>query len=126
MNGNKVAIVLQAGSEGHEGMARALHGLLYAKELAEHDIPVRLVFDGAGTEWAAQLHRSDGTAPGRLVDLSRDLKERGVVYEVCDFCSGAFGVHDELKAAEAPFSAKYLEHPSIASFVEEDYQVWIL
>ena len=37
-----------------------LHSLLYSKELHERGHDVRLVFDGAGTEWAARLHQPDG------------------------------------------------------------------
>ena len=46
----KIAIILQAGAEGHEGMGRLLHSPLYSKELHERGHDVRLVFDGAGTE----------------------------------------------------------------------------
>ncbi len=51
----KYAIILQAGKESHEGMARAAHAFLYAKELKEHGHDVVLIFDGAGTEWAEEL-----------------------------------------------------------------------
>lgn len=37
-----------------ETMARAVHAFLYARELKEHGHEVRLVFDGAGAEWADQ------------------------------------------------------------------------
>jgi hypothetical protein len=46
----KFAIILQAGKETHEGMARAVHALLYAAELKETGYEVVLIFDGAGTE----------------------------------------------------------------------------
>ncbi len=32
----KYLVILQAGKESHEGMARAVHALLYSKELKEH------------------------------------------------------------------------------------------
>ena len=40
----KFAIVLQAGKETHEGMARAVHALLYAAELKEKGYEVVLTF----------------------------------------------------------------------------------
>ena len=42
----KCLIILQAGKESHEGMARAVHDLFYSKELKEHGHKAALVFDG--------------------------------------------------------------------------------
>ncbi|MEX2159705.1 MAG: DsrE family protein [Dehalococcoidia bacterium] len=122
----KIAIVLQAGSDGHEGLARAFHSLVYAKELREHGADVRLIFDGAGTEWLAQFHRSDSEQVRGLGLLFEQLKGQGVVYEVCDYCAGAFGVKEDLKAQNEPLVAEYMDHPSIAGLVNDGYQIWIL
>jgi len=40
----KFAIILQAGKESHEGRSRALHALLYSKELREQGYEVVLKF----------------------------------------------------------------------------------
>lgn len=40
---------LQADTGSHEGLARALHALLYAEELLQGGYSVVLIFDGAGT-----------------------------------------------------------------------------
>ena len=61
LTSQKYLIILQAGTESHEGMARAVHALLYATELKEAGYEVALVFDGAGTEWANGS--SKGTFP---------------------------------------------------------------
>lgn len=123
----KIAIILQAGVEGHEGMARLLHSLLYSKELHERGNDVRLVFDGAGTEWAARLHQPGGDEQiQRLAGLFAELKDGGVAYEICDYCSGAFGVKEQLQSNGAPLAAQYMDHPSVASLVEEGYRIWIL
>ncbi len=124
--GARIAIVLQAGIESHEGMARALHSLLYAKELTERGSTVRLVFDGAGTAWLAEWHKGGTPAAQRMSVLFEQLKGLGAAYEVCDFCSGAFGVKDELKGHDEPLVAQYMDHPSLASLVDDGYQVWIL
>lgn len=123
---NKVAIVLHAGTESHEGLARALHSLLYTKELSEHGVDVQLIFDGAGTEWIARFGAPDTPQAERLAALFGVLKEQGVTYEVCDFCSGAFGVQEELRSHGEPLTGKYMDHPSIASLVTDGYQVWVL
>ncbi len=51
---SKVAIILQAGPGSHESDARMFHSLVYSKELHERHHDVRLIFDGASTEWLAK------------------------------------------------------------------------
>jgi DsrE/DsrF-like family len=121
----KILIVLQAGVETHEGRARALHSVLYATELAEAGAVVRLVFDGAGTGWLARW-TGDGKPPSRAAQLFDTLRERGVAYEVCDYCAGAFEVREELMAAGEPLTGGYMDHPSIVAHVADGFAVWIL
>ena len=124
-NDTRVLIVLQAGAETHEGQARALHALLYARELREAGATVRLVFDGAGTEWLARL-RDPEQASGRLAELFRELTAAGLTYEVCDYCSGAFHVRDKLVAAGELLTVAYMDHPSVVSHVRDGFTVWII
>jgi hypothetical protein len=120
----KVAVILQAGTETHEGLARALHALLYTRELRERGGDARIVFDGAGTGWLARFRNPDDDSTKRLAALFQGLKDDGLVYEVCDFCSGAFQVREQL--TDEPMSGKYMDHPSIADLVDEGYHIWIL
>ncbi len=122
----KIAIVLQAGSDTHEGMARALHALIYAKELTEAGVETRLIFDGAGSEWAAKLLAPESPQEKGLAAMLSGITGQGVVYEICDYCSGAFHVKDKLQAANAPLSGQYMNHPSIASLVLDGFQILIL
>lgn len=121
----KILIILQAGTESHEGRARALHSVLYASELAEAGATVRLVFDGAGTGWLARWRREDGP-PSRAAALFAELKAGGLAYEVCDYCAGAFDVRDELTEQGEALTGAYMDHPSIASHVADGFHVWIL
>lgn len=125
MNG-KMAIILQAGTETHEGIARALHSLLYSKELREHGAEVRLIFDGAGTGWLAEFHKAETPQAKGLGKLFDELKQLGMVYEVCDYCSGAFGVRDELREQGEALAGEYMDHPSIATLVDGGYQLLVL
>lgn len=122
---SKIAIILQAGAETHEGLARALHSILYARELRENGASVRLVFDGAGSEWAAKLHAPESPPEKRLSALFNELTKAGVVYEVCDYCSGAFHGKDILKEAGAPLSNQYMDHPSIAALGATGIRSWL-
>lgn len=121
----KILIVLQAGTESHEGRARALHSVLYATELAEAGATVRLVFDGAGTGWLARWTSQEGAA-SRASSLFRDLRARGLSYEVCDYCAGAFDVKDDLLEAGEALAGSYMDHPSLATHVADGFSVWIL
>jgi len=123
----KIAIVLQAGTEGgHEALARAFHAVLYARELFERGHEVRLVFDGAGTTWLASFHQAEAGPQRGIGDLFLRLRGEGLTYAVCDYCSGAFGVRETLAEKGEPLVSQYLDHPSIAELVEQGFQVWVL
>ncbi len=123
---SKVAIILQAGRGTHEGLARAFHSLIYAKELKEHGAEVRLVFDGAGTEWPSYFRTERTMEAKGLGGLLDGLKADGLVYEICDYCSASFGVKEALEEQGEPLSAQYMDHPSIAALVAEDYRILVL
>jgi len=120
----KFAIVLQAGKESHEGMARAFHAFLYAKEFSEKGYEVVLIFDGAGTEWVEELSDPDSASP--LKSTYDDFRENGLLQVICDYCAASFNVKGELIKRNITLSSEYLGHPSIAHWVEEGYRLIIL
>lgn len=120
----KYLVILQAGRESHEGMARAVHAFLYARELKEHGHEVRLVFDGAGTEWAEEL--SNPASESKIKPMYNEFKKQGISETICDFCAGAFGVKEKLQGREFPLTAGYEGHPSIAQWADQGYQILIL
>ena len=116
-------IILQAGTESHEGLARALHALMYSAELVETGHKVVLIFDGAGTEWARALRDPEH----RLHARYQKLAGLGVVEEICDYCAGAFGVKGELIGFGAvPLVGSYRGHPRIAQWLDAGYTVIVL
>lgn len=118
----KYAVILQAGKESHEGMARALHALLYSKELKEKGHDVVLIFDGAGTEWAEAL--MDGKS--KLSPVFQQVQKLDIVQVVCDYCSGAFKVKGSLQKKGAHFEGDYNGHPSVAKWADQGYQLVVL
>lgn len=122
--GKKFAIILQAGKETHEGMARAVHALLYATELKEKGYEVVLIFDGAGTEWAEEL--SNPASESKLLPMYNNFKKAGTEEIICDFCALAFGVKDKIKNRKANFASEYQGHPSLEKWVRKGYQLLIL
>ena len=120
---SKFLIILQADTDRHEGLARALHALLYAKELKEGGYPVTLVFDGAGTGWAQALR----DPKNKLHAKYAELKKLGVVEEICDFCAGAFKVKKGLKQmSDATLVGEFEGHPSLKKWVDQGYQIVVL
>jgi len=120
----KYLIILQAGKESHEGMARAVHALLYSKELKEHGHDVLLVFDGAGTEWVEEWTNSE--SQNKLKPMYEELRKTGITQVICDFCANAFQVKENLKTQGQTLTSEYQGHPSIAKWVDQGYQLVVL
>ena len=117
------AIILQAGTESHEGLARTVHALMYSKELAESGYEVVLIFDGAGTTWARELRKKDNKLHSQYTEIAR----MGITEEICDFCAGAFKVKEALAGdKDAALIAAYNGHPSIVKWIEKGYRIIVL
>ncbi|MEX2515149.1 MAG: DsrE family protein [Candidatus Paceibacterota bacterium] len=122
MNKNdKILIVLMADTSTHENQGRALHALLFAKQAHEAGSDVKLIFDGGGVEWAKQLPEHE-----KLSDLYQELKEEDIIGGACEFCSGAFGVKDELELADANLLDEADGHPNIGKRVANGWTPIIL
>lgn len=121
----KYLIILQAGKETHEGTARAVHAFLYARELNEHGHDVKLIFDGAGTEWIEEV--TDPASESKVKPVYEEFRRLGgVEVLICDFCAGAFGVKEDLRERDLPLVAEYAGHPSIAKWAGQGYEILIL
>jgi hypothetical protein len=113
----KAAIVILAGTEGHENSGRLVNGLEAAKEFAQHDgDEVELIFDGAGTQWIPELEDEDHD----YHELYQAVREDA---SACDFCAGAFGVGDAVADAGVVRLDDHDGHPSIRSLVDDDYEI---
>ncbi len=112
----KVAIVVLAGTETHEGLGRVVNALEAAKELKEGNDDVRIVFDGAGTAWVPELAKKEHKAHG----LYAAVGDR--IAGACA-CAGAFGVKDAVVAQRVQLAGEYEGHPSVRRLVHDGYQV---
>lgn len=122
----KFAILLQAGPGTHESHACMFHSMVYSRELHEAGHEVRLIFDGAATEWLAKWgDPQDADGPG-MGGFFTQLKEAGVAYAVCDFCANIFKVREQLKSTNEPLASEYLGHPSIADLASRGYQLIVI
>ena len=113
----KAAVIILAGTEGHENAGYLVNGLETAKELAETEgDELELIFDGAGTEWIPELEDEDSDYH-ELYQAVRDDTS------VCDFCAGAFGVEDAVADSGLVTLDDHDGHPSVRSLVADDYEI---
>ncbi|WP_243089599.1 hypothetical protein [Thermus neutrinimicus] len=111
----KVAVLVLAGTETHEGLGRLVNALMLAQELKEAGDEVRLLFDGAGTQGLAALAVPSHKAHKLL------LAVRDRIQGACAYCARAFGAREALEAAGFPFLGDYRDHPSLRGLLEEGY-----
>jgi hypothetical protein len=113
----KAAIILFADTDRPEGMGRVANALTSAREFKEADDEVRVIFDGAGVKWVAELADEGHKYHGLLEEV------RDVVAGACVYCSRAYGVTEEVEAAGVPFLDEFRGHPSIRALVANGHQI---
>ena len=123
-NTGKYLIILQSGMETKEGSSRALHALLYAKELKEHHHDVVLIFDGAGVEWVYEW--ANANSKNKLTPLFQEVRKSAVTWVLCDTCATAFEVRKDLGVRDVPLVSEYEGHPSIAQWADQGYEIIVL
>jgi hypothetical protein len=113
----KAAVIILAGTDGHENLGRLANGLEAAKEFAETPgDDVELIFDGAGTQWIPELEDEDSD----YHELYQAVKDDT---SACDYCSGAFGVEDAVADSGVDILDDHDGHPSVRSLVDDDYEI---
>jgi hypothetical protein len=113
----KAALVVLADTESRDGLGRVVNAMITAKELKESGDEVALLFDGAGTRWVAALSEGEH----RYHSLFEDVRDR--IVGACAYCARAFGVRDEVEAAEIALLDDFEEHPSLRSYLADGYHV---
>lgn len=113
----KAAIFVLAEPGSSESIGRLVNALEAGKEFAETaDDEVEIVFDGAATQWIAELEDEDHD----YYELYRAVRNEIVV---CDYCVSAYGVDDAVDASGVTRLDEYEGHPSVRSFVADGYEV---
>ncbi|WP_435348156.1 DsrE family protein [Haloarchaeobius sp. HRN-SO-5] len=110
------AVIILAGTDGHANLGRLVNGLETAREFAESDDEVELIFDGAGTQWVPELEDEESDQH----ELYLAVRDHA---SACDFCSGAFGVEDAVDDSDVVRLDDHDGHPSVRSLVNEGYEV---
>ena len=109
---SKTAIVLfsdpKAGSE--EALGRLFNALFLTYDLQERGEEVALIFQGAGTRWAAEVSKADHPAG----PLFRAVQAK--VAGVCGGCADVFGTAEEAKATGLPMG-RDLQIPGVGGVI---------
>lgn len=113
----KAAVIVLADTERHADLARVTNALETVKEFQEAGDDVRLIFDGAGTQWPVKLQQDDHP----LHELYQAVE--GSVAGVCSFCAGAFDVAEAVEDIDLTTLDTFDGHPSIRDLVADDYTV---
>ncbi len=121
----KVAIVFDAATEGVGEIVRAVHDLVAAHALQQGGATVRLLFDGPGVAWLAFFQNERDPLAQRLGALFQEMKQAGLLYEVCGRCVEVFGVREPLAAHGEPMTDGVTEHPSVTALVVEGYRIQV-
>lgn len=113
----KVAIVVLADNETHEGLARVVNAMVATREFHDAGDDVKLIFDGGGTVWPGELSKDDhGAHP--LWEAVQDA-----VWGACSYCADAFDARAGVEQAGVELLEEYKRHPSFATLLHEGYQV---
>lgn len=113
----KAAIVVLADTETLEGLGRIANALTATEEFKNAGDDVRLILDGAGVKWAAELTKEDH----KYHELFQRVRDR--LDGVCRYCADAFGVKQQVERAGLPYADDFKDHPSFRTLVSEGYQV---
>jgi hypothetical protein len=113
---SKIAVMLLADTDTAESMGRMANALTVASEGKEAGDEVRVVLDGAGTKWAAELASEDHKYH-RLFEDVRD--ETGA----CVYCARAYKVKDQVEAIGIELLDEYKGHPSVRRLIADGYEV---
>jgi hypothetical protein len=113
----KVALVVLADDETHEGLGRVVNAMVAARELLEGGEDVKLLFDGGGTVWPGVLTEEDHRAH-RLWESVHQ-----VVAGACSYCADAFDATEGVHRAGVELLDEYKRHPSFRTLLQDGYQI---
>lgn len=96
MSKSAIVVFSDPSSESAEALGRLFNALFVTYELKEKGQEVALIFQGAGTRWAAELSQPDHPAAA-LYDSVKDK-----LVGVCGGCADVFGATAGVEASGLP------------------------
>ncbi|MGD8386845.1 MAG: cytoplasmic protein [Desulfobacteraceae bacterium] len=96
-----------------------IHVLLNALDLSERGHEVRVVIEGAATRLIPDLE--DESSP--LFKLYTRAREQGLIHGACRACASKMGTASSAEEQGLALLDDMSGHPSMARFMEEDYDI---
>lgn len=96
-----------------------MHALLNALDLEEKAMWGEIVFEGEATRLIPEMAQPDHF----LHKLYLQAKNRGMIYGACQACATKMGVVEAIAAEDIPLLVDMSGHPSMATFIREDYKI---
>ena len=116
---SKAAFVILAAGDTHESLGRVVNAFMGALEYAKENGQTKIIFDGAGTQAAAEFAKPDH----KYYDLFE--KVRGQIEGACSYCAGAFEMTEKLKDAKIELIDEFKGHPSFKKLIDDGYHVLV-
>jgi hypothetical protein len=113
----QAAMLILAGMETKADLGRVVNALQIARELDEAGDEVKVVFDGAGTQWVPALSDEEHN----YHKLFEEIKEK--IAGACSYCAGAYGVKDAIESTDVDLLDEFDGHPSIRKLISNGFQV---
>jgi len=98
-----------------------VHALLNALDMREKGYDIKLVIEGSATKQIKEL-ADPGKPFAKIYEKSR---KAGLIDCVCQACANQTGSLDSAKEQNLPLCSEMSGHPSIAQYIENDYQILI-
>jgi hypothetical protein len=114
---SKAAFVVLAAGDQPESLGRVVNALMGALEYIESGAEVHVIFDGAGTQAAAELAKADH----KHHELFEKIRSR--VTGVCSYCAGVYEVKERIEACRLPLADQFKGHPSFKQLADAGFQV---
>lgn len=113
---NKYVIIIQS---NQQDVGKAVHGLLYGKELHDEGFDVDILFDGLGTQWPDAFGKADHP----FHPLYKEVMKTGIIKGGCQACSGFFDVAEEMQEAgvQAVGNEQTGGHIPFADYMKKGY-----
>lgn len=115
---SKAAFVILAAGDTHESLGRVVNAMMGALEYIEMGEAVQVVFDGAGTQAAAELAQEDH----KYHELFSKVRAS---VTVCSYCAEAYEMTEKIKKAGLPLVSEFKGHPSFRKLLEAGVPVLV-
>ncbi|MDY0360695.1 MAG: DsrE family protein [Desulforegulaceae bacterium] len=96
-----------------------VHVLLNCLDMKEKGYDIKLVIEGASAGLIPKISSLDKPIP----DLWEKVKSQNIVDAVCKACAYKLGALDAAKEQNLPLTGDMSGHPSMASYIEDGYEI---